>query len=37
VSSERELLLDPWSCTGCGDCVRACREGALSLATVAAL
>jgi hypothetical protein len=34
VAAEGELLIDPWNCTGCGDCVRACPTDALSLATV---
>jgi len=32
VGGEAELLLDPWACRGCGDCVLACPEAALALA-----
>jgi heterodisulfide reductase subunit A len=26
------LLLDPWACRGCGDCLRVCPDAALALA-----
>ena len=31
VSSDHLLLIDPWSCDGCGNCVTACPQGAISL------
>ena len=31
VTAEKELFLDTWACSGCGDCVRSCPEGALRM------
>jgi MinD superfamily P-loop ATPase len=31
VTGERTLLIDPWSCTGCGTCVSLCPRNALHM------
>lgn len=31
VASDRLLMIDPWACDGCGNCVTTCAQGAISL------
>jgi MinD superfamily P-loop ATPase len=31
VAGEELLLIDPWACDGCGNCVTACPQRAISL------
>lgn len=33
VASDRLLMIDPWACDGCGNCVTTCAQGAISLHT----